>query len=157
MKQRVGSLIKINKIVKPLPKLTKSQENNMTNKIRNQTPTLRAQGYHWRQNGDKKRKWKILWVHRVWSSKHRACVSLDQFFCTYIIASSLVFLCDSWLWKGMDLWHFCLLLKLFFLLLGCYFQHWYDSFALYDYIFFCHVSADELNGKSEKTVNEHSK
>lgn len=114
MKQRVGSLIKINKIVKPLPKLTKSQENNMTNKIRNQTPTLRAQGYHWRQNGDKKRKWKILWVHRVWSSKHRACVSLDQFFCTYIIASSLVFLCDSWLWKGVDLWHFCLLLKLFF-------------------------------------------
>ena len=56
---------------------------------------------------------KLIWTHRDWGSKHRACTGLHQVLCVYIMTSSLVFLWDSWMCEWVCLWFLCLVLGSF--------------------------------------------
>lgn len=52
----------------------------------------------------------VIWTHRVWSSKHRAYMGLDQILYIYTTAFSLVFLWNSWVCEQPGLWLLCFLL-----------------------------------------------
>lgn len=74
-----------------------------------------------------------------WSNKHSYYLDLHQNPCVYIIASTLIFLWDSWVRARVSLWFFCLFLGAFSF--SCFVQFCYDVFltlfTVFYFVMFC--------------------
>lgn len=69
---------------------------------------------------ESQRRWrtqnKVLWIHRDWSNKPRACHGQHQFLRTPVMVFSLVVVGVSWEYEWEGLWILCLLLRALLLL-----------------------------------------
>lgn len=105
--------------------------------------SIRAKGHGGRQeNPSNSTREKFIWTHRDWDSIHRQ--ALHQALYMYIMASSLVFLLDSWITELVDLW---------FLSLSCLFVSFNSTelvFVLYITLYYTPLEVSFTNERERK-------
>lgn len=79
-----------------------------------------------------------IWAHRLKEQAHGLCGSAPGPLCGHIIAMSIVFSRDSWLWEQLGFWCFCMLCELFLPFWIAMSNFHMKSFAS-SYNLFCHV------------------